>query len=76
MKKIPEAYELDEDDIREAITYWLNEQIDDGFEHDFDITLNAEEVPDTEADTNYKGPRGGMYEPPMKKVFSAKAEKE
>lgn len=77
MKKVPETFELDEDDIKEAITHWLNTEHSDGeYDYDFDITLTAEEVVDEKADANYKGPRGGMYDPPLKQVFTAKAVKE
>jgi hypothetical protein len=78
MKKIPESFELDEDDIKEAIAYWLNAEHGDGegYDSDFDITFASSEEIDAEADRNYKGPRGGMYEPARKTVVTAKAVKE
>jgi hypothetical protein len=41
MKKIPESFELDEEDIKEAIVDWLNkvEYYDSIDDVDFDITL-------------------------------------
>lgn len=77
MKKIPETFELSEQDIKEAISHWLNEEHCDGeYAYDFDITFDSSEEIDAEADRNYKGPRGGMYEPAMKTVITAKAVKE
>jgi hypothetical protein len=41
MKKIPESFELDEDNIKEAIVDWLNnvEYYDTEEDVDFDVTL-------------------------------------
>ena len=70
MKKIPETFELDEDDIKEAIAYWLNGQHSDDSEYDsdFDITLKSESV------VTDSGPGGRDYATKM--VFTAVATKE
>lgn len=39
MKKIPETFNLDEDDLKEAITYWLNNEHNDDSEFDFDYDI-------------------------------------
>ncbi len=43
MKRIPEKFELDEDDIREAIAQWLDNEIDDGDSHEYEIVFSTEE---------------------------------
>ena len=56
MEKIPETFKLDEDDLREAITEWLNEHhCDDGYSHDFVIEFKA-----TEKRSSGRGLSGGM----------------
>lgn len=68
MKKIPESFELDEDDIKEAITAWLNEEHGDGeYNYDYNITLKVEDGND---------PRSGINSFVIKNVFTAKAVKE
>jgi hypothetical protein len=42
MKKIPTRYELSEKDIKEAITYWLNQCYEDDDGYEFTIHLSAE----------------------------------
>lgn len=43
MKKIPARYELSEEDIKEAIKYWLNKRYEnDGYEHEFTVALSVE----------------------------------
>jgi hypothetical protein len=45
MKKIPESYQLTQEDIKEAITYWLNNHSEAGFDDDdveFDISFQTE----------------------------------
>jgi hypothetical protein len=74
MKKIPESFELNEDDIKEAIAYWLNNHEDYGTDVDFDftVTLKSEErrVPPP------GGHRGGMSDDVVMTVFSAVAVKD
>jgi hypothetical protein len=46
MKKIPESFELNEEDIKEAITDWLNnhkDYADPVLDFEFKITLKSEE---------------------------------
>lgn len=75
MKRIPEQFELDEDDLVEAVTYWLNhtqfDEDDDG--NDFDITFKVEQV---QIPPPASAIRGGMTDPIIKNVFSATAKKE
>jgi hypothetical protein len=72
MKKIPETFELSEDDIQEAIAHWLNEEHCDGeYVYDFDISFSVDRV----AVTPPKGaPVGGMGDYSVQKI-SAKAVK-
>lgn len=75
MKKIPETFELDENDIKEAIAYWLNEgehSDGEGYSYDFDISLQVKEVQEPPPG----GHRGGMSDPVIKNVFTARAVKE
>jgi hypothetical protein len=73
MERIPESFKLTEDDIKEAIAYWLNSEHGngDGYDSDFDIEFDVQvkrEVP--------KGaPYGGMTDMIEVKVVSAKAVK-
>lgn len=74
MKKIPESYELTEEDIKEAITYWLNNHEEYGSEvedFDFTVTLKTEErrVPPP------GGHRGGMSDDVVMTIVSAVAVK-
>lgn len=69
MKRIPETFILSEDDIREAIALWLNQQHiqSSSVEYDFDITFDVQvkrEIP--------KG-LGGMTDGIEAKVITAKA---
>lgn len=74
MKKVPTTFELDEDDLREAITEWLNNNHNDSVDS-YTITFKSEtkEVPRSSA---YRGPIGGMTDPVMKTVVSAVAVKD
>lgn len=68
MKKIPETFELNEEDIKEAIAFWLNNEHSDGeYESDFEITFASE--------TSRVGSRG-MDDGETKTVITAKATKE
>lgn len=70
MKKIPETFELDEEDIKEAIEYWLNNtEYADYDEVNFKITFKA-----TEKRTRpTTGPIGGMTDDVVTTVVSAVA---
>jgi hypothetical protein len=75
MKKIPESYELNEDDIKAAITMWLDEQGQDDdpdIESQFEITFKTE----TEQVYPNTGPFGGMSDPVEVVIVSAVAVKE
>ena len=66
MKRIPEMFELSEEDIKQAITYWLNEvEIDDGLKYDFNIKFSVDRG----------APVGGMSNWSVQ-VITATAEKE
>ncbi len=57
MKRVPEKFELDEEDIRQAIAMYLDNEIDDGDEHSYEIEFKTEMVETTPP----KGaPVGGM----------------
>jgi len=72
MEKIPATYKLDEDDLREAITEWLNEHhCDDGYSYDFVITFNT-----TEKRSPGRGLPGGMNDDIVTTVISAVATKD
>jgi len=73
MKKIPETFELTEDDIKEAIAHWLNAEHCDGeYNYDFDVSFSVDRV----AVAPPKGaPVGGMSDF-TKQVITAKAVKE
>jgi len=70
MKKIPTTFELDEDDIREAITEWLNEHHGDSDWSDFTISFETEEK-----QSPGRGLPGGMNDPIITTVISAVAVK-
>lgn len=72
MKRVPETFELDEDDIREAIAHWLNAEHSDGeYSSDFNITFKAREKR-----SPGKGPPGGMNDDIVTTVISAVAVKD
>jgi hypothetical protein len=71
MEKVPETYKLDEDDIREAITEWLNEHHNDYDNCEFDIVFKA-----TEKRSPGRGPAGGMNDDIVTTVISAVATKD
>jgi hypothetical protein len=72
MEKIPETFMLDEDDLMEAITDWLNaNHCDDGYSHDFVITFKA-----TEKRSPGKGLPGGMNDDIVTTVITAVATKD
>jgi hypothetical protein len=68
MKKIPESFDLDEEDIKEAIVDWLNkvEYYDTIDDVDFDITLSVEKKVDV---------RPGMGDWSEQNIITAKAVK-
>jgi hypothetical protein len=72
MKKIPEKYELDQDDIEEAITDWLNANHTENGDS-FIITLKREVKL---VDPPNSARRGGMNDPIEQYYFTAVAEKE
>ncbi len=67
MKKIPEAFELTEEDITEAITFWLNEYHTDEAGNDFEVSFLVKEKV-----LNYGG---GMQDATTKNVITALATK-
>lgn len=71
MKKIPTTFQLDEDDIREAITEWLNENHGDGDWSDFTVTFQV-----TNKESPGRGLPGGMNDPIITTVISAVAIKD
>lgn len=71
MKKIPEKFELDQDDIEDAITEWLNNNATEGGD-DFRISFKRET---RTVDSPKNPPRGGMSEPVEEYHFTAVAEK-
>ena len=71
MEKIPETFKLDEDDIKEAITEWLNEHHGDSDWHDFTIELKA-----TEKRSPGRGLPGGMNDDIVTTVITAVAVKD
>lgn len=44
MKKVPEAFELTEEDIKQAITYWLALAHSRSGKSEFDITFSVDRV--------------------------------
>lgn len=70
MKKIPEKFHLDEEDIKEAITEWLSNNHD--VEEDVTITFQVEHKQE-QPQTPY---RGGMSDWIDKVVITAVAEKD
>lgn len=77
MKRVPERFELDEDDIKEAITEWLNEHHNDYDNCDYTIEFKTE-TKEVVASKNsaYRGPIGGMSDPVMTTVITAIAHKD
>ncbi len=71
MEKIPETFKLDEDDIREAITEWLNEHHGDSNWSDFVIEFKT-----TEKRSPGRGLPGGMNDDIVTTVISAIATKD
>lgn len=72
MEKIPETFKLNEDDIREAITEWINNNhIDDSYSYDFVIEFKT-----TEKRSPGKGMPGGMNDDIVTTVISAVATKD
>jgi hypothetical protein len=76
MEKVPETYKLDEDDIREAITEWLNEHHQNDYNYDYDISFKVTQKEDRGMDLDPRIPRGGMSDPVIKTVITAIAVKE
>lgn len=73
MKKIPTTFELDENDIREAIEYWLNnEHSDYGDSVSYTISFSVEEKRTPPSG----GHRGGMSDDVITQVISARAEED
>jgi hypothetical protein len=72
MKKIPASIELDEDDIREAIEYWLNNEHNEDYDRAYIITFKVTEVQSDPPG----GHRGGMSDPIITQVISALAEED
>lgn len=73
MKKIPEKYELEQEEIEEAIVDWLNNHPNiEGDGHDFCITFKRETKL---VDPPKNAPRGGMSDPIEHYSYSAIAEK-
>lgn len=72
MKKIPTTYELNEDDIREAIEYWLNNEHNEDYDCNYTISFDVEE----KRSPPPGGHRGGMSDDIITYVISAKAEQD
>ncbi len=73
MKRIPTTFELNEDDIREAIEYWLNHEHSD--ESDF-ISYNISFSIENKESPPPGGHRGGMSDPIITQIVSARAEED
>lgn len=71
MEKIPETYKLDEDDIREAITEWLNEHHQDSYNYDYTIEFKV-----TDKRSPGRGLPGGMNDDIVTTVITAVAVKD
>lgn len=72
MKKVPLTFELDENDLKEAITEWLNEHHDDDTSwSDYTITFKTEEKR-----SPGRGLPGGMNDDIVTTVVTAVAVKE
>ncbi len=71
MEKIPTTFKLDEDDIKEAITEWLNEHHGDSDWSNFDVTFQV-----TNKESPGRGLPGGMNDPIITTVISAVAVKD
>ena len=61
MKKVPASFELSQEDIEEAIVYWLNHEHGTGEYYDGGFTITFK----TEYKENYpaRGPNGGLKGP-------------
>lgn len=70
MERVPEKFLLDEDDLREAISEWLNEHHQDSYNHDYTIEFKV----DKKESYPKNGPIGGMSEPVITYVVSAVAQ--
>lgn len=72
--RIPETYVLSEEDIREAITLWLNQEHlqDEDYSYDFEITFDVQ----TKREVPKGAVMGGMTAPIEVKVITAKAVKD
>jgi hypothetical protein len=72
MKRVPASYELTQEDIEEAIAYWLNAEHDGGeYDSNFNVTFKA-----TEKRSPGKGPPGGMNDDIVTTVITAVAVKD
>jgi hypothetical protein len=67
MERIPETLKLSEDDIKEAIEYWL--QNEHGYDANFDVTFDVQ----TKREIPKGAPYGGMADPIETKVVTAVA---
>ena len=74
MKKVPESFELSQEDIEEAIAYWLNHEHGNGEYYDsaFTVAFKIEEK------ENYppRSPHGGLNGPFKKTLITAVAVKD
>ena len=72
MKIVPKTFELSEDDIREAIEYWLNSEHNEDYDCNYIISFDVEErrSPPT------SGLRGGMSDDIVTYVITATAEED
>jgi hypothetical protein len=68
MERIPETFKLDEDDLREAITEWLNEHHQSDYNYDYTIEFKV-----TEKRSPGRGMAGGMNDDIITTVVSAVA---
>ncbi len=66
MERVPETFKLDEDDLREAITEWLNEHHQNDYNFDYTIEFKV-----TEKRSPGKGMPGGMNDDIVTIVVSA-----
>lgn len=71
MERVPETFKLDEDDLREAITEWLNNNHQQHENYDYDIEFTV-----TEKRSPGRGLPGGMNDDIVTKVISVVAIRE
>lgn len=71
MERVPEKFILDEDDIKEAITEWLNNHHQDDYNFDYTIEFKT-----SEKRSPGRGLPGGMNDDTVTTVITAVAHKD